>query len=206
MLFICEFRMKRTFFKISKKKFNSLVRFFCFVRLIFKQNKNTYYTELTMGSLNKALLIGRLGADPEVRYTQNNTAVATLNIATSERYKDNNGDWQEKTEWHRVVCWSRLAEVCQQYLKKGAQVYIEGSIQTRSWQDKDGQTKYTTEIKAGVLQMLDSRPSDGSSMNNNAGNNAASAPQQRSNASPKQVAESPVPSDFENFVDDDLPF
>lgn len=161
-----------------------------------------------MGSLNKALLIGRLGQDPEVRYTQNNTAVATINIATSERYKDTNGDWQEKTEWHRVVCWGRLAEVCQQYLKKGAQVYIEGPIQTRSWQDKDGQTRYTTEIKAGVLQMLDSKPSDGSVSSANTGDSGssyqASAP--RSNAPAKQVTDTQVPSEFENFADDDLPF
>ncbi|MEX2364114.1 MAG: single-stranded DNA-binding protein, partial [Balneolaceae bacterium] len=81
-----------------------------------------------MSSLNKAMLIGNLGQDPEVRYTQSNTAVATLNIATSERYKDSNGEYQEKTEWHRVIAWSRLAEICQQYLKKGSKVYIEGPI------------------------------------------------------------------------------
>ena len=160
-----------------------------------------------MGSLNKALLIGRLGQDPDVRYTQNNTAVATLNLATSERYKDSNGDWQERTEWHRVVCWGRLAEVCQQYLKKGAQIYIEGSIQTRNWQDKDGQTKYTTEIKASVLQMLDSRPSDNSG-NMSSGNDrqaANNAPNKPAQAS-KPMNETSVPSEFDNFVDDELPF
>src|SRR5690554_7863187 len=98
-----------------------------------------------MSSLNKAMIIGRLGSDPEVRYTQSNTAVATLSIATSERFKDSNGEYQERTEWHRVVAWSRLAEICQQYLKKGSLVYIEGPIQTRSWEDKDGQKKYMTD-------------------------------------------------------------
>ena len=121
----------------------------------------------TMSSLNKAMLIGRLGADPEVRYTQSNTAVATLSIATSERFKDSNGEYQERTEWHRVVAWSRLAEICQQYLKKGSQVYIEGPIQTRSWEDKDGQKKYTTEIKALQMIMLDSKGGNGENYNAN---------------------------------------
>ncbi|HLR31351.1 MAG TPA: single-stranded DNA-binding protein, partial [Fodinibius sp.] len=94
-----------------------------------------------MSSLNKAMIIGRLGRDPEVRYTQSNTAVATLSIATSERYKDKQGELQENTEWHRVVAWDRLAEICQQYLSKGDQVYIEGPIQTRQWEDKEGQTR-----------------------------------------------------------------
>ena len=112
-----------------------------------------------MGSLNKAMIIGRLGADPEVRYTQNNTAVARMSVATNERYKDSNGEWQETTEWHRVVAWARLAENCQQFLKKGSLVYFEGPIQTRSWEDKEGQKQYTTEIKALGMQMLDSRGS-----------------------------------------------
>ncbi len=110
-----------------------------------------------MSSLNKAMIIGRLGQDPEVRYTQSNTAVANLSVATSERYKDSSGEWKENTEWHRVVAWGRLAEICQEYLKKGSQVYIEGPIQTRQWEDRDGQTRYTTEIKALTLTMLDSK-------------------------------------------------
>lgn len=103
------------------------------------------------------MLIGRLGSDPEVRYTQSNTAVATLSLATSERYKDANGEWQENTEWHRVVAWGRLAEICQQYTRKGSQIYVEGSLQTRSWEDRDGQKRYTTEIKAQTIQLLDSK-------------------------------------------------
>lgn len=103
------------------------------------------------------MLIGRLGSDPEVRYTQSNTAVATLSLATSERYKDANGEWQENTEWHRVVAWGRLAEICQQYTRKGSQIYVEGSLQTRSWEDRDGQKRYTTEIKAQTIQLLDGK-------------------------------------------------
>ena len=110
-----------------------------------------------MSSLNKVMLIGRLGQDPEVRYTQSNTAVATLSLATSERYKDGNGEQQERTEWHRVVAWGRLAEICQQYLNKGSLIYVEGPLQTRSWEDNQGQKRYTTEIKALQMTMLDSR-------------------------------------------------
>jgi single-strand DNA-binding protein len=116
-----------------------------------------------MGSLNKAMIIGRLGADPEVRYTQSNTAVANMSVATSEKYKDRNGEMQESTEWHRVVAWGRLAEICQQYLTRGSLVYFEGPIQTRSWEDKDGNKQYSTEIKAMVMQMLDSRGEGGTS-------------------------------------------
>ena len=107
-----------------------------------------------MSTLNKAMIIGRLGQDPEVRTTQGGTRVATLSIATSEKWKDKNGQKQERTEWHRVVAWGRTAEIARDYLKKGSQVYIEGPIQTREWEDKDGQKRYTTEIKALQLTML----------------------------------------------------
>lgn len=146
-----------------------------------------------MGSLNKAMIIGRLGADPEVRYTQNNTAVANMSVATSDRYKDGNGEWQERTEWHRVVAWGRLAEVCQQYLKKGSQVYFEGPIQTRSWEDKEGQKQYTTEIKALGMQMLDSRGAD---QNENMGDSSQSGRQAKTETAHSEVSD----------VDDDLPF
>jgi single-strand DNA-binding protein len=160
-----------------------------------------------MGSLNKVLLIGHLGADPEVRYTQSNTAVATMNLATNERFKDGNGDWQERTEWHRVIAWGRLAEVCQQYIKKGSQIYVEGSLQTRSWQDKDGQTKYTTEIKAAALQMLDSKGGSGMGGGNAMPqrDNFAQTPTQNA-SKPKQLAETQIPSEFDDITDDDLPF
>ena len=111
--------------------------------------------------INKVILIGNLGADPEVRYTQNSQAIANLSVATSETWKDKQtGEQREQTEWHRVVCYRRLAEIAGEYLKKGSKVYIEGRLQTRKWQDKDGQDKYTTEVVCNDLQMLDSRGGD----------------------------------------------
>ena len=110
-----------------------------------------------MGSLNKAMIIGRLGDDPDVRYTQSNTAIANMSIATSERYKTKEGEKKERTEWHRVVAWGRLAEICQEYLRKGSKVYIEGQLQTRKWEDKEGNTKYSTEIRGYKMLMLDSK-------------------------------------------------
>jgi len=104
--------------------------------------------------LNKAILIGNLGADPETRYTQDGTCVCNIRLATTERFKDRNGEQQERTEWHRVVLWGRLGEIANQYLKKGSQVYIEGKIETRKWQDRDGQERYTTEIRANEMKML----------------------------------------------------
>ncbi|MCH8558091.1 MAG: single-stranded DNA-binding protein [Balneolia bacterium] len=150
-----------------------------------------------MSSLNKAMLIGNLGADPEVRYTQSNTAVATLSVATSERYKDGNGEMQERTEWHRVVAWGKLAEICQNYLKKGNKVYFEGPIQTRSWEDKDGQKRYTTEIKALNMVMLDTKP-DGMG-------GGAPAPAAAKGSGAAASASSFNDSDMDN-IDDDLPF
>ncbi len=145
-----------------------------------------------MSSLNKAMIIGRLGQDPEVRYTQSNTAVANMSVATTERYKDRNGELQENTEWHRVVAWGRTAEICQQYLKKGSLVYFEGPIQTREWEDKDGQKRYTTEIKALSMQMLDSRESSGS-------------PQQQERNNKPAAATVNIDDSFDD-MDDDLPF
>jgi single-strand DNA-binding protein len=114
-----------------------------------------------MGSLNKALLIGRLGKDPEIRYFQDGTAVANFSIATSEKWKDKStGENREKTEWHRIVAFRRLGEICGEYLTRGKEVYIEGRIQTRSW-EKDGITRYTTEIVADKMQMLGSKDSGG---------------------------------------------
>lgn len=109
-----------------------------------------------MASINKVILIGNLGNDPEVRFTPGGQAVANFNIATNERWKDKSGQPQERTEWHRIVVWGRLAELCRDYLAKGRRVYIEGRLQTRKWEDKQGQTRYTTEIVAQVLQFLDS--------------------------------------------------
>jgi single-strand DNA-binding protein len=112
--------------------------------------------------INKVILIGNLGADPEVRYTPANTAVCNLSVATSEQWRDKQtGEQQEKTEWHRVVMFSRLGEIAGEYLRKGSKVYIEGRIQTRKWQGQDGQDRYTTEIVANEMQMLDSRGGGG---------------------------------------------
>lgn len=112
--------------------------------------------------INKVILIGNLGADPEVRYTQNSTAIANLSIATSESWKDKQtGEQREQTEWHRVVCYRRLAEIAGEYLKKGSKVYIEGKLQTRKWQGQDGVDRYTTEIVCNEMQMLDSRGGGG---------------------------------------------
>lgn len=107
--------------------------------------------------INKAILIGNLGADPEVRYTQDGTPVASFNVATTERWKDREGQMQESTEWHRIVAWRKLADICGQYLQKGSRVYIEGKIQTRKWQDQNGVDRYTTEIQAREMKMLSSR-------------------------------------------------
>jgi single-strand DNA-binding protein len=106
--------------------------------------------------VNKAILVGHLGADPELRNTASGTAVCEFRVATSESWKDKNGQRQERTEWHRVVVWGKTAEICSKYLAKGRQVYIEGRIQTRSWEDKEGQKRYTTEIVANEVQFLSS--------------------------------------------------
>lgn len=105
-------------------------------------------------AVNKVMLIGNLGRDPEIRYTTSGQAVANFTLATTEKYTNREGERQENTEWHRIVAWGRLAEICGEYLTKGRMVYIEGSIRTRSWEDKEGNTRYTTEIVARNMQML----------------------------------------------------
>jgi len=110
-----------------------------------------------MASVNKVILVGNLGRDPETRYMPDGGAITNVSIATTEVWKDKNGEKQEKTEWHRVAFFGKLAEIAGEYLKKGSQVYVEGRLQTRKWQDKDGQDKYTTEIVANAMQMLGSR-------------------------------------------------
>jgi len=107
-----------------------------------------------MASLNKVMLIGNLGKDPEIKYTPEGLAIAKFSMATKEQWKDKDGQKQDKTEWHNIVTFGKLAEICGEYLAKGKQVYIEGRIQTRSWDDKDGNKKYTTEIVANTMQML----------------------------------------------------
>jgi len=130
--------------------------------------------------VNKVILVGNIGQDPEVRYMPNGNAVANLTLATSESWKDQQGQIQEKTEWHRLTMYRRLAEIVGEYVKKGSKIYVEGKLQTRKWQDQQGQDKYTTEIIVDQMQMLDSKPS-----NNGAGQQQA--PNQRPQVSQSQV-------------------
>lgn len=112
--------------------------------------------------VNKVILIGNLGADPKVSYTQSGTAVATLSVATNRRVKDRDGNFQDETEWHRVIVWDKSAEFCGNYLSKGSKVYVEGRLQTRKWKDQSGADRYTTEVIAGTIQSLTPRGGDGS--------------------------------------------
>ena len=139
-----------------------------------------------MASVNKAILIGNLGADPELRYTPSGAAVANFNIATTERWKDKDGQPQEKTEWHRIILWSRQAEIAKEYLHKGSSVYIEGRIQNRNYEDKDGIKRYVTEIVGQRMQLLGSR--------------GAASPESGPSEAP------PPPPENLSGEDDDLPF
>lgn len=160
--------------------------------------------------VNKVILIGNLGQDPELRYTGSGTAVCNLRLATNESYKDSSGEWVEKTEWHSVVAWARLAEICGEYLKKGSMIYIEGSLQTRSWEDRDGNTRYTTEVKAQEMQMLDSKGSGGGSDYNSGGGNFGNRNAPSGNRGQRQQNQNggkQVVADQNSFgPDDDLPF
>jgi len=159
--------------------------------------------------VNKAILIGRLGADPDVRYTASGTAVANISLATTYSTKDREtGEWQEATEWHRVVFFERMAEVVEQYLRKGSQIYVEGNIRTEKWQDRDGQDRYTTKIYARDMQMLGSRDEAGSSQYSAPRSSAPPTPASTpsnvpENQAPAQGTNKPsLPDDFE----DDIPF
>ncbi|MFC3195438.1 single-stranded DNA-binding protein [Marinicella sediminis] len=151
--------------------------------------------------INKVILVGNLGNDPEVRYTPAGAAVTTISVATTESWKDKEGNRQEKTEWHRVVFFSRLAEIAGEYLKKGSQVYIEGKLRTNKWQDQSGQDRYTTEILANEMQMLGGRGDSGGG-GFGGGQSMPSAP--RPNNNQKQQNNDPV-SGFDDF-DDEIPF
>jgi single-strand DNA-binding protein len=145
-----------------------------------------------MAGVNKAIIVGNLGRDPEMRYTPDGLAVANFSVATSEEWKDKNtGEKRQKTEWHRIVAFGRLAEICGEYLSKGKKVYIEGRIQTRDWEDKEGVKRYTTEIVAGQMQMLDPK---------------GSVDRSRSNA-PLNVPDMPETTGAgQEFKEDDIPF
>lgn len=165
--------------------------------------------------INKVILVGNLGQDPETRYMPSGGAVTNITVATSETWKDKNtGQQQERTEWHRVVFFNRLAEIAGEYLKKGSKVYVEGSLRTRKWQGQDGQDRYTTEIVAGEMQMLDSRGGAGGGMGQQDYNQAP--PRQQQSAPPQQnpshqnqsqgnPSQQAPAGGFDDF-DDDIPF
>lgn len=153
-----------------------------------------------MASVNKVILVGNLGADPETRYLPSGDAVTNIRMATTERYKDKaSGEMKELTEWHRIALFGRLAEVAGQYLKKGSSVYIEGRLRTRKWQDATGQDKYSTEIVADQMQMLGAR---------SAGSDADYASASRGSASSPSLRQSSAPTPVDSFsgMDDDIPF
>jgi single-strand DNA-binding protein len=149
-------------------------------------------------SVNKVILLGRLGQNPEVRHTPSGASVANFSLATNETWMDKNGQKQERTEWHRIVVWGKLADLCGQYLTKGRQAYVEGRLQTRQWQDKDGQTKYTTEVQAQTVQFL------GGTVGAGAGQGAGGpSPYSDSQSEPSG---SDVGRAEPSFTEDDIPF
>lgn len=164
-----------------------------------------------MASVNKVILIGNLGADPEVRYLPSGDAVANLSIATTDKFKDRGGEMQEVTEWHRVSFFGKTAEICGQYLKKGSQVYVEGSIRTRKWQDKEGNDRYTTEIRGDRMQMLGGRGASGGMADMDSAPRAASRPASGSSGSSgssggsSAPARAPAGGSFDD-LEDDIPF
>ncbi len=168
-----------------------------------------------MASVNKVILIGNLGRDPEMRYLPSGSAVANLAIATTDKYKDKSGQMVESTEWHRVSFFDRTAEVCGQYLKKGSQVYIEGSLKTRKYTDKDGVEKYATEIRGDRMQMLGSKGGSGGMADMDDGgmdqdvatsrNVSAPSPRSQPRSAPPAAAQRPDSSGFDD-MDDDIPF
>jgi single-strand DNA-binding protein len=153
--------------------------------------------------INKVILIGNLGNDPEVRYTPNGSAIANVTLATTETWRDKqSGELQDRTEWHRVVFFGRLAEIVGEYLRKGSKIYVEGSLRTRKWQDKTGIDRYTTEIIAGEMHMLDSRGASG---------NTSSPTQTAIPTASAPASQQPVPQQAESLAtvkdfDDDIPF
>ncbi len=166
-----------------------------------------------MAGVNKVIIVGNLGNDPEVRYSNNGAAIANISVATSDTWKDKNtGEKQERTEWHRIVMFNRLGEIAGEYLKKGSKVYIEGKLQTRKWQDQQGQDRYTTEIVADQMQMLDSR-GGGMGQGGGGGGFQQQAPQQNQYGGGQQGGgqqgggqkpqSAPQPA---NDFDDDIPF
>ena len=158
-------------------------------------------------SVNKVTLLGNLGKDPEVKFTPQGTAVAKLALATNERYKDKEGQWQDRTEWHNVVLWQRLAEIAGEYLKKGGKVYIEGRLQTRSWDDKtSGQKKYMTEVVGSDLILLGGRGEGAGGGEYSAGSRGASSSSGGGGNNFDQRMPEPEPAGAGPITDEDIPF
>ncbi|MFH1570458.1 MAG: single-stranded DNA-binding protein [Gemmatimonadota bacterium] len=157
---------------------------------------------MSRGGVNKVILIGNLGADPEVKYTPSGSAVTNVNLATNESWTDRNGEKQERTEWHRLVFWSKLAEIAGQYLRKGSKVYIEGRLQTRQWDDQSGQKRYTTEIVVNDMQMLDGRGDGAEGGAGSAGPGGRASSRGATDPGPGAFGQGPAPGPD----DDDLPF
>jgi single-strand DNA-binding protein len=151
-----------------------------------------------MAGVNKAILVGNLGRDPELRHTPNGQAVVNFTLATSENWTDKSGERQERTEWHRIVVWGRTAEMCHQYLSKGRTVYVEGRIQTREWEDKEGNKRYTTEINAQTVQFIGPRGGGGGGEGYSGGGGGGGAPRSGSGGG--------GPVDAGPPMDDDIPF
>jgi single-strand DNA-binding protein len=154
-----------------------------------------------MASVNKVILIGNLGADPELRYTNTGTAVANFRVATNEQWTDKNGERQERTEWHQIVVWGKQAENCGKYLRKGRSVYVEGRLQTRQWEDQSGNKRYTTEVVAQLIQFLGGRGGEGTATG------ASEEPAYETRATTNESFDVPdVPVSSGGSSDDDLPF
>ncbi len=152
-------------------------------------------------SVNKVILLGRLGQDPELKYTPGGSAVCNFSLATTEAWTDKQGQKQEKTEWHRVVVWGKLAELCNQYLAKGRQAFLEGRLQTRSWDDKEGHKRYTTEILASTVQFIGGATASGPNANQNVDTSySQAAPVAQNSTQEYQI------SNDAHFAADDIPF
>ena len=159
-----------------------------------------------MASVNKVIIVGHLGKDPETRYTTSGDAICNIVVATTETWKDKqSGEKREATEWHRVVFFGKLAEIAGQYLKKGSQVYLEGKLKTRKWQDNDGHERYTTEINADEMKMLGGK-GDGQQDGQTAPRQSASAPRQQAPAPRQHAPQKPASGGGFNEFDDDIPF
>ena len=160
-----------------------------------------------MANLNKVMLIGRLGQDPEIRYTQSGSAVANATIATNDYWTNKQGEKQERAEWHSLVLWDRLADMAQSYLKKGSQVYVEGRLQTRNWEDQQGQKHYKTEVVVTTMQFLDTKSSEDGAppVDGSSDYSVNSATPQASSSSADSANGQKAPQD-EEFIKDDIPF